>query len=494
MSEFPRLSRRSLLASAGAGALTAATAGAPAANASPSLDPIAPGLPVVDVDVAIIGAGLTGLMAARTLQRAGRSVHVIEADTRVGGRVWTVEASDGTAVNWGATFLGPLQRRVTALAAELGVETYRTYNTGKNVQFFNGGRRTYSGTVPALDVPSLLETQTLMGRLNSFASTLDTAAPWDAPRAEAWDSQTFYTWIRANAYTSGARKLLDLAVLSLFSCESRDVSLLHVLFYIRSAGSLGFLLNTNGGAQERQIEGGAQLLPEGLAAALGDDGLTLDSPARRVVTEGGTTTVFADRVTVRAARVIVAVPPPMIPRIVFEPALSAMKDQLCQRLPMGSVAKAVAIYDTPFWRKKGLTGQATSDVGPVKITFDISPKDGSPGVMMGFIDGQDARTWGALTEAQRRKQVLAQFAAWFGTEARAPREYLDVHWDALPLHRGCPVAVPPPGALIGFRDALRAPEGSVHFACTETATTWSGYMDGAIQAGDVVAGLVGATL
>ena len=493
MTDELRLSRRTLLASAGAGALTATVPAATASAADPA--PEAPAATEVrEVDVAVVGAGLTGLTAARQLARAGRSVHVLEADDRVGGRVWTVPAADGTPLNWGATFVGPKQTRILGLAKELGVTTYETWNTGRNVQWFNGNRRTYSGTIPAVDIGSLLELNTLMSRLNGHASALDPAAPWAEPRARDWDKQTFWSWIRANARSSMTHKLLDLACLSLFSVESHEVSFLHILFYIRSAGTLQDLLDTGGGAQEQQFEGGSQQIPEKMAQQLGEGAVTLSSPVRRIVTEGDRTTVHSDRITVVARRVVVAVSPPMLPRISFAPVLSPLKDQWCQRVPMGSVGKAVAIYDTPFWRGKGLSGQATSDRGPVEITFDISPGSGRPGVMMGFIDGQDQREYQLLSPSERRAAVLEQFTAWFGPEAASPREFLDVNWDAQEFHRGCPVAVPQPGAITAFRDALARPDGALHFACTETATRWSGYMDGAVQAGEVVAAEVRAAL
>jgi monoamine oxidase len=475
----PTISRRGLLAGAGA---TAVVAAAPAAATA------RPRRRHIEVDVAIVGAGLTGLSAARTLQRAGHRVHVLEADTRVGGRIWTVHADDGTPVNWGATFVGPQQTAILALARQLGVRTYPTYNTGDNVLLFDGRRATYTGAVPPVDPAALVEVAGGIAQLNAMAAGIDPARPYAAAGAAEWDRQTFYTWSRANFTSAATHKLLDLAVLSIFSVESWETSLLQVLWYIRCAGSLDNLINTAGGAQERQLTGGAQQVPIRLARRIGARHISLGAPVRRIVTAHGRTTVHADGVTVVARRVIVAVPPPMVPRIDFEPGLSALKDQACQHQAMGSVGKAVGIYATPFWRGKGLTGQATSDEGPTKITFDISPADGSPGVMMGFIDGQDARDWASLSAGQRRTRVLDQWAAFFGDEARSPRQFLDVSWDGLVWHRGCPIAVPSTGAITGFRDALRRPEGALHFASTETATAWAGYMDGAVRAGVAVAG------
>lgn len=493
MSDSLRVSRRSLLATAGAGALTAAVPGV-ASAAGPDAAPVSTPSETKEVDVAIIGAGLTGLNAARALKSAGKSVHVVEADDRPGGRVWTVKLDDGTPVNWGATFVGPQQTEILALAKDVGVGTYKTWNSGKNVQFFNGQRKTYAGTVPQADVGSLLEVSRAMSRLNGLAGSMDPATPWTHPMAAELDKITAHTWIRQNATKLMSQKLLDLAVPALFSVEPWEVSALHLIFYVRSAGTIQNLLNVNAGAQESQFDGGSQSICERVAEQLGKDAVTYSSPARRVVTKDGRTTVYADGITVVAKKVIVAVPPPMIPRISYEPLLSPTKDQICQHSPMGSVGKAVAVYDTPWWRAKGLTGQATSDIGPVKITFDISPASGKPGVMMGFVDGQDARDWSFWSYEERRAKVLAQFAEWFGPEAASPRQYLDYNMDAQEWHRGCPVSVPQPGTITGYKDALRRPEGDLHFACTETATIWSGYMDGAVRAGKTVAAEVQAAL
>lgn len=481
------LSRRDLLKAAGAGTATVAGLGASGAQAADGTPPER------IVDVAIIGAGLTGLTAARTLARAGRSVHVIEADDHVGGRIWTVHTSGGEPINWGATFVGPSQDRILALAAELGVGLYRTYDTGKNVQDFAGSVRRYTGTIPPLDLPSLLEAQRVLGLIDTMARGIDLARPWTHHRAKQLDGTTCQTWIDEHVGTAGARALVRAAILALFSAEPSDLSMLYLLWFVKSGGSLERLLNTTGGAQQSQLVGGSQRLPDGLAAQLGDR-LSLASPARRVITDGEQVTVHADRVTVTARRVIVAVPPPMIPRIAFEPGLSALKDQLYQRMPMGSVGKVIAIYRAPFWRANGLTGQAVSDVGPISNTFDLTAPGGGRGVLMGFVDAQHAREFWDLDEGERRRRALAQFTRWYGREAAEPADYLDLSWDALPRHRGCPIAIPTPGALVGFGPALRRPEGKLHFASTETALRWAGYMDGAIRAGEAVAAEVQAAL
>jgi monoamine oxidase len=239
--------------------------------------------------------------------------------------------------------------------------------------------------------------------------------------------------------------------------------------------------------------GGAQPISAAAARALGRR-VVLRSPVRRIVQERRRVRVESDRLAVQARRVIVALPPTLAGRIEYRPGLPALRDQLTQRVPMGSVIKIHAVYDAPFWRDEGLTGQATSDTGPVKITFDNSPPDGSPGVLLGFIEGQEARAWGRRPAGERRQAVLGSFARYFGPRASSPRDYVEMNWGEERWSRGCYVGYTPPGVLLDFGSALREPVGRVHWAGTETATVWNGYMDGAVQSGQRAAAEVNEAL
>jgi monoamine oxidase len=205
-------------------------------------------------------------------------------------------------------------------------------------------------------------------------------------------------------------------------------------------------------------------------------------------------TVVADSTTVSAKRVIVAIPPALAGRISYDPPLPPLRDQLTQHMPQGTLMKFEAIYDTAWWRAKGLNGQAVSENGPVKVTFDISPVSGTPGIMMGFIGGHDARVWEDKTADERRQAALQNFANFFGNEALSPRDVVEFNWSTEIWNRGCPVAVLAPGTLIDFGKALRAPVARVHWAGTETSTYWNGYMDGAVRSGERAAGEVLAAL
>ncbi len=486
------LTRRQAL---GAGAAAAGAAAlAPAAQAAPSRARPRRRSPR-RFDVVVVGAGLSGLRAALDVSAAGRSVVVLEARDRVGGRTLNhpLESHPGTVVEIGGQWVGPTQDELLALSRDLGVETFPTYNTGDYLYAREGRRSRYAPSGPLGPVPpdptGVPEAFAALSALDAMAATLPLDAPWKAPRAAEWDAQTFETWKLGNAQTPGGRLLLDLAIEAVWACEPRDVSLLHVLAYIRGAGnertggSINRLVNTAGGAQEQRFVGGSQRVALEMARRFGRRRVALRSPVRRVVQRRGGVDVVCDDRTWRARSVIVTAPPSVTASIDFDPWLPADRAQLLQRFPQGNAIKCMAVYDTPFWREDGLSGQVTGDTDPVRITFDNSPPDGSPGVMLGFIEGHAARVWARRTVADRRAAVLANFTAFFGPRAAAPRAYVEMDWSAERWTRGCYVGFTPPGVLLDFGQAIRRPHGLVHWAGAETATTWNGYMEGALRSG-----------
>jgi len=446
-----------------------------------------------EADVAVVGAGFAGIVAARELQRKGIDVVVLEARDRVGGRVLNEPIGDGKVVEVGGQWVGPGQDRLYALAREVGVETYPTHSEGENLIEFRGALKRYKGTIPRINAAVLADVGQAQAKLDRLAKRVDVEAPWRTPDAERLDSQTFWSWMRRNVYTPGGRMLIELSIEAVWAAEPADVSLLHVLFYIASAGNFDLLVDTGGGAQQDRFVGGSQLVAMKAAEDLGDR-LVLDAPVRRIVHRGSTVSVIADNATAWCKRVVVAVPPPLAGRIAYDPPLPGHRDQLTQRMPMGAVIKCMAIYDEPFWRRDGLSGQATSDVGPAKIVFDNSPPDGSPGVLLGFLEGKRAREYTRAGEAERRDAVVGTFARLFGPKAAKPERYLDKSWIEEEWTRGCYGCYLPTGGWTSYGDAIKAPIGRIHWAGTETASIWMGYIDGAIRSGERVAAEVATAL
>ena len=437
-------------------------------------------------DVAIIGAGLAGLTAARELRRRGRKVVVLEAQGRVGGRTLNHVFEDGTVVEVGGQWVGPTQDRLSALAEELGIRTYPSWDEGEHLIELDGALKRYSDDRFGLPLPTLANLGIAQLRIDRLAARVPLEAPWDAPNARRLDSETVASWLRRNVRTRHGRDFMRVIVEAIFAAEPEDISMLHFLFYLHSGGSLDTLASTTGGAQESRFVGGSQEVSLRMANELGD-AVRLESPVTSITTGGERAVVSGPWGEVSADHVIIAVPPVVIPRIAFDPPLSGHRVQLHAKMPPGYVIKCMARYERPFWRDAGLSGQAGSPDRPVGITFDNSPEDGSCGVMLGFLEGGHGRRAGALTADGRRDLVIADLTAYFGREAAEPLEYVEQDWAAEEWIRGGYGAHLAPGTWTAYGSLLREPEGPIHWAGSETSTVWSGYMDGAVRSGERVA-------
>jgi monoamine oxidase len=478
------LSRRQVVT----GAAVTATAAAlrPAVASTPAGQP-----EPVSADVVVVGAGLAGLSAARRIAAAGRRVVVLEARNRVGGRTLNHPIPGGHVADLGGTWIGPTQDAVAALAAELGLATFHQFDDGDVVYWRSGTRITFPSSGPTGGAPPdptiAADVVAVVALIDQMSTQVPVDAPWTAARAEEWDSQTLDTWLREHTTSEQTRKVASAAFEALFGGEAREVSLLYALWYVACAGdaqnpgTFERLINVTGGAQERRFVDGAQTMSLRMAAALGDR-VHLSTPVRRIGQTAHGVVVVSDRVTASARRVVVAVPPALAGRIDYDPPLPARRDHYTQRSPQGSLIKVEALYPRPFWRDAGLTGAVVSDTGPAKICYDVTPASGSPGGLLGFVGGDEARRWGEDVAGLKRA-VVQQLVGFFGGRAASPTQVVLQDWSDEVWTRGCPVHLLGPGVLTSDRGALWQPVGRVHWAGTETAQYWHGYMDGAISSG-----------
>jgi monoamine oxidase len=434
-----------------------------------------------ELDVAIVGAGLAGLCAARTLRRAGRSVRLVEAGERVGGRTFSRTLADGSPVELGGAWIGPGHRRVAALAEEHGIARLRQYAGGENVFETAHGLARYSGHLPSSTPAAAAALHDALARLEELAAEVSLERVWDAPAA--LDEQTVASWIERNVAGDEAAAVLGLLCEAVIAADPAEVSLLHLLFFGKASGGLDGLIAVEGGAGEERLVDGTYELSRRLGAELGAD-LALGAPVTAVDWSPERVLVHAGEASCSARHAIFAIPPAQAARLRYDPPLSPARDALTQRVPQGAAMKCVAVYEEPFWREEGLSGHGRSLVGPAKGFFDVTPAAGAPGMMMCFVEADGARLLGALSPARRRERALDGFARLFGPRLRDPVDYHDFDFSAEPYVRGCYAGYFPPGAWTRYGAHLRPAIGPLHWAGTETATEWYGYMEGAVRSGE----------
>jgi monoamine oxidase len=443
---------------------------------------------VRDADVAVVGAGFSGLAAARAVVAGGASVVVLEARDRVGGRVDAARLAGGATVDLGGTWSGPGQHRIAALAREAGATAVEQHVDGDDLLDLDGRVRRFRGTVPRVGPGTVLDLARLQLGVRRAARRVSQQAPWSARDAARLDARSLDDWLRGRRHGRRARTLLAIAGRTIWGAEPRELSLLYVLQYVSGAGGLDALLDTEGGAQHQRYAEGAHAIAARIATGLGPR-VVLGVAVEKIAPDGAGVLVRASGATVRARRAIVALPPPLCPAIdVGVPGAEAHR-AAAGRWRMGALTKCFAVYAEPFWRTGGLSGEALSDAAPAGLTFDVSPPDASCGVLVGFVGGDDARAHARRGEAERRASVLRGFARLFGERALRPDGWVERAWAAERWSGGGPVAVAPPHAITAGGSALREPSGPVLWAGTERAERWGGYIEGAIIAGERAAAL-----
>ncbi|KQU32466.1 FAD-dependent oxidoreductase [Rhodococcus fascians] len=440
-------------------------------------------MPTLDRDVAIVGAGPSGLAAATELRKAGLSVAVLEARDRVGGRTWT-NTIDGASLEIGGQWVSPDQESLIALIGELGLETFDRYREGESVYISAAGERTrYSGDSFPVDETTEKEMDRLVTLLDDLAAQVGPEEPWAHPLARELDTISFEQWLIRESDDAEARGNIGMFIAGgMLTKPAHAFSALQAVLMAASAGSFSHLVDENF-ILDKRVVGGMQQVSIRMAAALGDD-VILDAPVRTVRWNSDGATVFADGdIEVHAKRVVLAVPPNLYSRISYDPPLPRRQHQMHQHQSLGLVIKVHAVYDTPFWREDGLSGTGFGASEIVQEVYDNTNHQDSRGTLVGFVSDAKADAMFELDEQERRAKILESIAHYLGPKATEPVVYYESDWGSEEWTRGAYAASFDLGGLHRYGKDSRTPVGPIHFSCSDIAAEGYQHVDGAIRMG-----------
>jgi monoamine oxidase len=236
-----------------------------------------------------------------------------------------------------------------------------------------------------------------------------------------------------------------------------------------------------------RVQGGLHALINALADALPDARKTLGAGVTSLEkTDSGLLATLSDGAQILAQRCVLALPPRVAAaQITFTPALPNATILALQNVAtwMAGQAKAVAVYDTPFWRAAGLSGDAMSRYGPMVEIHDACPANGGPAALFGFI-GIPASA--RVDKARLRADLLAQLIRLFGEKAANPRALYVKDW-AFDQYTATPLDHAPQNGhpQYGLPNAMQNLwQGRLLFGGTEVAMHFGGYLEGALEAAE----------
>lgn len=433
-------------------------------------------------DTVVVGAGVTGLTCAWHLTEAGQDVLVLEARDRVGGRLRT-EDHNGSDFEIGGQWVSPDQEALIALLDELGLETYSRHREGDSVYVgADGVARRFAGEDVPVDEQTAKEIDRIIGVIDDLAAAMDPDRPWEHPQAALLDTVTFAQWLDAQTDDQEARDNIALYLgPAMLTKPTHSFSALTAVLMSASAGSFTHLVDADF-ILDKRVVGGLASVPAALAARLGER-VRLSADVTHVAWDEAGAVVTVDREEVRAAHVVLALPPTHVRRIRITPDLPAEHRHAREHQSFGLVIKVQAEYDTPFWRSAGLSGTGFGPYQLVHEVYDNTLHGKATGTLVGFVSDVNADELGRLPADERKARILASFAAYVGDEALAPRTYVESDWQHQELTGGAYATSFDVGSLTRYGHALHEPVGPIRFGSSDIAGLGFQHVDGAVRIG-----------
>ncbi len=537
-----KITRRNFIKTAavttGAGALGgAALAAQMTPAAAQELPAAAQARPSRHADVVVVGAGFAGITAAYRVSQAGRSVVLIEATPRLGGRTFTSHLTDGTPFEIGGAWVSgtDTQSNIKQLMKELGIGMFRQFVDGNTIfEVSTGEARVWpKDDPPPISDESILNLGQAVAKIGLMTEAINLEKPWEdvefppdvGPASSVGaDQVTVQNWLDDEMLDDDGKLVLAGGLTGTFGIDLNAVSLLQMLWFVKTFGSPDGLPPTPlnvfgtgiGQANAFRIPQGMGSITDAMIRRIGRGNIITNSPVRDINQDKNGATVISERVTVRARKVIVAFATTIQNFIRFDPILPADRAQLQQRYPLGIIWKNWLVYDEAFWRThiyppNGLpfTGQTTSTHQDdfYAVSLDSGPAKNAPGLIVAFVDGDKGREYARLTRAQRKQRFIDELAHRFdaiglGNQIRQPSQhirfpvvppqnpvpdnYFEFNWVVDEFGRGDYGGTPGPGVLtaVGFGPAIREQFMHVHWAGVDTSNQCYGTINSAIQSGN----------
>lgn len=445
-------------------------------------------------DVIIVGGGYSGLSCALELQKKGASFLLLEVSDHPGGRTYDKVIDKKFRLELGGQYIAPVQIRVTQMVKNMGLQTYQAYGEGDNFLNYEGKICRYQDE-PAKCLANLLQDKEIQVEMERAFALLDKmfkevspVAPWECAQSDKWDGMTFQTWLDEHLTKEPAKQFFRFMTNQGFSTEPEQISLLQMLWFFKT--SHGLPPWALGGAQANRVDGGTGLVALKMGEKFADQ-IKYKETVVKIVQDDKISTVYTEKNSYVAKSVVVCVPPQLILSIQYEPKLPSDLYRSFSAFQTGNAMKVQAVYKEPFWRNKNFSGNGISYNGVPTFTYDNSEKNGSPGVLLGFISASNATKWNQRSFDDRRKAVLNTWASVFGPEALEPIDYIEQDWLQESNIRGGHGCHFPPGVWKELGPALgieKMPHfGNIIFAASDIAKDWNGYLEGALLAGEQAA-------